>query len=184
MKLENLCKRFGGKIVFDNLNIEIREGKFTSLTGASGSGKTTLLRILAGLDNDYTGRVSGKVKRISFAFQEPRLFDGATVIENAALSKSKRSIAEEILNEMGIREEDFSLYPSSLSGGMARRVSIARALVYDADMYLIDEPFSGLDGRTREKCAKTILERLKGKTAVISTHDIDFAKKLDCHISL
>ena len=184
MKLENITKRFGEKTVFENLTLEIKEGKFTSLTGASGCGKTTLLRIIAGLDNDYSGSVSGRLGVISFAFQEHRLFEGATVIENTALSKDKRSVAEEILTDMGIGEENFSLYPSSLSGGMARRVSIARSIVYDADLYLIDEPFSGLDADSKEKCAKSILERLKGKTVVISTHDTDFANQLDCHIYL
>lgn len=184
MKLERITKKYGNKTIFDNRDFIIETNKCTSLTGPSGSGKTTLLRILSGLDKEYSGKYIEKPSRIAVAFQEPRLFNGATVIENAALSTKKIKNASRILNELGIDSSDFELYPSSLSGGMARRISIARAIVYDAELYLIDEPFSGLDDESKEQTAKVLIKYLKNKTSVISTHDLNFAKLLDCHINL
>lgn len=184
MKLENVTKKFGDKIVFRNFSLEIENGALISLTGASGSGKTTLLRILAMLDCDFEGVYGDKPKKVSFAFQEPLLFDGANVIENVDITGKKRAESELMLKKLCISEKDFTLYPNSLSGGMAKRVSLARALLYDADLYLIDEPFAGLDDETKKITSAVISQALKGKAAVISTHDIGFANSLDYRIVL
>lgn len=184
MRLNNITKKFKDKVVFENFSCEITDNAITSLTGPSGSGKTTLLRILASLDTDYTGIYTGKTENISFAFQEPLLFGGATVLENTNISGKDAYAAKDMLCKLGISENDFGLYPRSLSGGMAKRVSLARALLYNAELYLIDEPFAGLDDCTKALTQKIMLEALKGKTAVISTHDADLAKMLEYNIRL
>lgn len=183
MKAENITKKFDGKTVFDSFSADFPDGRFTSLTGASGSGKTTLLRILSRLDKDHGGTVTGGGK-ISFAFQEPLLFEGATVFENVALKKDAREHAKRVLLALGINGEDFALFPSQLSGGMAKRVSLARAIVFPADTYFIDEPFAGLDDTSKSMAAEVILCELRGKTVVISTHDRSFASSLDFHVEI
>ena len=156
LKLLKIEKFFGEKRVLSGVSLTVKKGECAMLFGASGCGKTTLLRIAAGLEKQDGGSVE-KSGKTAVVFAEPRLFPTATVLENvtAVMSRSKkdRKAAErravEILAAFGLGGSE-SLYPSELSTGMAARVSLARAVAYDADLYLMDEPFKSLDAGIKQ----------------------------------
>lgn len=177
MRIEGLCKSFGDNIIFDNYDLDIQDGKCTVITGVSGCGKTTLLRILAGLEEYKCTFEDRKSQKVSYVFQEDRLCDNLTAIDNVMLvirhgrnKKADRRKCEECLTELGL---DNAIYKraSELSGGMKRRVAIARAVMSDADMFLMDEPFTGLDMDCKEVVMKYLKKVLNGKTMVLTTHD-------------
>ena len=143
-----LTKRFGGKVVLDRFTYAFPETGAVALMGPSGVGKTTLFRILLGLERPDSGTVSGMDgKSVSVVFQEDRLFPGLTVLQNAEVAGSGGA---EWLARLGLGEE-LNARPDSLSGGMRRRVALARALCRDGEIFLLDEPFQGLDpARKRE----------------------------------
>ncbi len=177
MEIKNLSKSFGEKIVFDNLSLDIPDNKTTFIMGESGCGKTTLLRILAGLDKDFSGEISKESDFISCVFQEPRLFDSITVRQNLEIVQKGASLsAYEILALIELDGEENN-YPNSLSGGMKMRLSLARALYYNADIFLMDEPFSALDENMKNRLVPRVFELLRGKTVIIISHDCDEAKK-------
>lgn len=181
ISLINITKSFEEKKVFDSFSCDFEDNGITVIKGESGVGKTTLLRITAGLDKDFTGRITPEKYSVSFAFQEPRLFPGAAVLENlTAVSEKDRALL--LLEKIGIGKESLFLYPDELSGGMAKRVSVARALLFDADVYLLDEPFSGLDEENICNTAKAIREYVSGKTCVVVTHNSAAAEILSGNI--
>lgn len=172
MKIANLTKRFGDKLVFDNYSIEIKENKVTYLMGESGSGKTTLLRILSGLDKDYTGNIP-RLDEVSYVFQEPRLFPNLTVQKNIQIVADKSIFSvQDVLKIVELSGEESSL-PSTLSGGMKMRVALARALYHNKDFYLLDEPFSALDEEMKDRILPKIFDFFKSnnKTVLIISHD-------------
>ena len=176
--INNLSKSFDTKLIYNNFSFNFPEKGVFTLSGESGCGKTTLLRIIAGLDLDYTGEVIGGGKNnVSFAFQEYRLFPHLNAIDNVVFSISDRkdeavyNKSKNMLLSLGFSTDDLLLYPSEMSGGMKQRVSIARALAYDADLILMDEPFKGLDAQTRQSAIRTVLESIRGKTAILISHD-------------
>lgn len=174
IKLENINKEYGEKIVFENLSLSIEENAVTAVLGESGVGKTTLLNILSGAAS-YTGKMQNDSRKVSFVFQEDRLVPFMTVNENLEFVLGKGDYTEK-LRQVGIEEYKDS-YPSSLSGGMARRVALLRAFLYDGDLMLMDEPFSALDLSTKYKVMQLFLKLWEQKriTAVIVTHDIEEA---------
>lgn len=178
--LENLSVKFE-KIVLENINLDISEN--IAIMGASGSGKTTLLNVISGLIKQTSGKIRFSEKpRISFVFQENRLFEEFSAMENVRAVAPKDITGEEIsalLCGLGIEREDQGKAVSLLSGGMKRRVSLARALTYKSNILLLDEPFKGLDSKTREGCAKVILEKAKDKLIVLVTHDKGEAELLE-----
>lgn len=183
MKITDLSKKFGRKVIFDCLNLEIPEKGITALWGESGCGKTTLLRIIAGLDKKYSGKIEyGNIKKISYVFQEPRLLPACTVLENVTLplgnSPEATEKAKNILKKVGL-ENDMDSYPDSLSGGMKTRVSIARALAYDGDILLLDEAFNGLDEKNAETVMDIVAEYAKNKPCIAVSHNrshLDYLK--------
>lgn len=136
--------------------------------GASGCGKTTLMRMIAGLE-DYSGEISVPTDRISFMFQEDRLIPFVSVLKNVA-AVSDIETAKRNLSKLGL-ENEFGSPPLSLSGGMRRRVSLARALSYPADLVILDEPFKGLDDSLRQTVIEIIKEESKAKDFIIVTHE-------------
>ena len=141
----------------DNENLKMKK---TLLVGRHGVGKTTLLRIISGIDKKYKGYILNAPKRVSFAFQEYRLFDTLRAIENVHVGRrdaESHKKAREILLSLGFSERDLFLYPSELSGGMKMRVSLARAFFHDSELLLLDEPTKELD----DKNAGLILERIR-----------------------
>ena len=143
-----------------------------ALMGASGSGKTTLLKAIAGLIIPSSGVIyAGKEKRIALMFQEDRLLPWCTVLKNVMLAMPEPSEleAKKILSALEI--EDFMAYPSTFSGGMKRRVALARAISYKADILLLDEPFNGMDVSMKLRIANFV--KTSAPLIIFSTHDKD-----------
>jgi NitT/TauT family transport system ATP-binding protein len=184
IKLENICKKYRDKIVYNNLNLEINNNEILCILGASGSGKTTLLNILSGL-TDYKGKITGSFDKISYIFQEDRLISNLTVKQNISYVTGTENGITEILKMVELSDSE-NLYPKQLSGGMSRRVSIARAFCYSSNLLLMDEPFSNLDIGLKlrlVKIFKTLWQNNK-KTTVFVTHDLDEALMLSDRIIL
>jgi NitT/TauT family transport system ATP-binding protein len=189
--LDGVVKRFAsGTLALDRLDLTIRAGEFVSLLGPSGCGKSTALRLIAGLGEPSSGRISwaGQPRsrrrdrpEIGFVFQEPTLMPWTTVFRNVMLpleldgvdSRSAVERANRALERVGLVSFR-DAYPRELSGGMRMRVSIARALVTDPPMLLMDEPFAALDEITRFRLNNDLLElwRAVGHTVVFVTHSV------------
>ena len=185
--------------ILTDINLEIAPGEIISIIGASGSGKSTLLRALGGLDVGFTGQVRIKDTpvveydpRCAIGFQEPRLMPWATVAENVALGlpdgtskKSAKSRVAELLGLVGL-DHAADHRPREISGGMAQRASLARAMARDPEILLLDEPFGALDALTRIKMQQLLLDvhAQTGTTTVMVTHDVDEALLLSDRIIL
>ena len=177
-RASGLTRTFGERRVLDGLDLEIAPGEFVALIGRSGSGKSTLLRALAGLDRDLAGEltVNGTV---AVAFQEPRLVPWKRVWANVCLglrADDPRSVADAALAEVGLTEHA-GAWPLTLSGGEAQRASLARALVREPTLLLLDEPFSALDALTRIAMHRLVLRLWAhhGPAVLLVTHDVDEA---------
>ncbi|GGY27705.1 ABC transporter ATP-binding protein [Streptomyces tanashiensis] len=176
--VQGLTRSFDGRPVVDGLDLTLRPGQFTALLGHSGCGKSTLLRILAGLDREISGTVLVPRRR-AVAFQAPRLMPWKKVWRNVLLGlpgKPGRAVAEKALDEVGLGHRS-GAWPKTLSGGEAQRASLARALVRDPDLLLLDEPFGALDALTRLKAQRLVAElwQRRGCTVLLVTHDVDEA---------
>ena len=153
MKVQNLYKSFGEKQVLKGLSFEAGTG-ITGISAPSGKGKSTLAKIISGIEKPDSGTVSD-VGKVSYDFQEPRLLPWKSAQKNAEIAQKAPGIAKKILTELGLGN-DLSLMPDELSGGMQKRVSLARALAADFDTLLLDEPFSGFDSALRETALEVI----------------------------
>ena len=182
IKFDNVSVVFEKNTVIDRLSYEFEEGKVTAILGESGIGKTTLLNLAAGLIKQTSGILTTKYERLSYIFQEPRLFPWLSALENVATVSDEKA-AKEMLSLMGLSEA-FDKYPAELSGGMKQRVSIARALAYNPDLILMDEPFASLDKERRDSVTDIVFERIKGKTAIIVTHDVSDTRYADTTLTL
>ena len=163
-------KKFGDKIIFQNASFEIPELSRTAVLGPSGCGKTTLMRILSGLDKDYLGKIESPPANPVILFQEDRLSERISVMSNLIAVTDDRNKALSTLASLSLGGEEKS-HIHELSGGMRRRVAIARLLLVDSDYVFLDEPFRGLDDSTRRQVSSLILEYAKGRTLVFITHD-------------
>lgn len=175
--LKNISFSYGQNNIFTDFSLTVKNGERICITGNSGLGKTTLLRLIMGLENPNVGTVDTENAKISAVFQEDRLLPFKTVAENLLLFADYEKVKEG-LSMLGISETE-KLYPSELSGGMARRVSIARALARKADIYILDEPFSGLDTLNKQKAADFINFKTKGKILVAVSHSSEDAEMLN-----
>jgi sulfonate transport system ATP-binding protein len=176
-----LTRSFGDHVVLDDLDLDIRRGEFVAMIGRSGTGKSTLLRALAGLDQDTGGEMTVNAP-VSVVFQEPRLVPWKKVGANVALglrAADPRAIARNALDEVGLAARA-DAWPLTLSGGEAQRAALARALVRDPGLLLLDEPFSALDALTRITMHQLVLslwERHQPAVLLV-THDVDEALAL------
>lgn len=180
MKIQHLCKSFDGKMVLDHVSLTLEIGGTACLMAPSGWGKTTLLRCIAGLEAPDSGQITDLPERIAYAFQEDRLCDGFSAVDNIRLVTGKALGEGEIrrhLEELGLAGS-LDQPVRELSGGMRRRVVISRAVCFGADLLLLDEPFKGLDDEARQQTADYIL-RHRGAAAILCvTHDREDAAAL------
>ena len=175
IELRDVTVRFHGRTVLDGLSAQIPLAGTTVVTGASGSGKTTLLRVLIGLQELSGGNIAGlDGLKLSVVFQEDRLLPWLTALENVSLVSTPAS-AHRYLCALGLRDA-LNQKPAALSGGMRRRVAVARALAYGGDLLLLDEPFTGLDDGAKQMCAAALLEQKR--PIVLATHSSEEAERL------
>lgn len=174
--VKDICFSYENKTVFDRFSLTLPGSGVIALMGESGSGKTTLLKLLAGLLKPQEGSINGmEGKKTAFLFQEDRLLPWRSVLRNAALGSDTQR-AEKYLRMMEI--ENVSAMPEELSGGMQRRVSLARALAFEGDVLIMDEPFKGLDKELRER----VIQRISAPLVIMSTHDITEAERMGARI--
>ncbi len=180
IKLENIDLTFGEKVIFSGFSHEFPSRGVTCIMGSSGRGKTTLLRLLLGLQKPDSGKVIS-VQRPAVVFQEDCLLPWLTAGENIAAVSSRSP--ERFLAMVGLEDEKNTL-PAALSGGMARRVALARALAYDGDALFLDEPFKGLDEDIKSVVMNLIYEYSANRPVILVTHDEADARNLDGEILL
>lgn len=186
VQLKNLYKSYGSHKVLENLNMNFIKNKITVITGPSGCGKTTLLNIISGIEKYDSGQILLEDSNISYIFQEDRLIPHLTVYENIAFVLKSSMNKEEMSNTINkylsmVKLLDYrDELPSKLSGGMKRRVAIARAFAYKSRLLLMDEPFKGLDNKLKMEIIEEFLRLYKEdkKTVILVTHDMEEAKLL------
>ena len=181
VRLSGFSRHFGETRVLDTLDLSIAPGEFVALLGRSGSGKTTLLRTLAGLDGAEGQDVKVPASRAT-VFQDARLLPWKRVWQNVALgvrTSAVRHHAEEALREVGL-DHRLDAWPLTLSGGEAQRASLARALIRQPQLLLLDEPFAALDALTRIKMHALVLAlwRAHKPAVLLVTHDVEEAMAL------
>jgi len=176
--MRGVTRRFGDTVALNNVDLSIANGEFVALLGRSGSGKSTLLRLLAGLDAPNAGRLSVPEERM-VVFQEPRLMPWKSALDNVALGLTgaqRIARARAAMVEVGLGHR-FDAYPATMSGGEAQRTALARALVRDPKLLLLDEPFAALDALTRMRMQRLVEALwLRHRLSVLMiTHDVDEA---------
>ena len=170
LEFKNICFRFGEKEILKDFSFSADERISTAILGPSGFGKTTLMNLAAGFIKPQSGNIvpfSGE--KVSYIFQEDRLLPWFTALENLTAVGTDKSKAEEYLEKVGLSDSS-DKYPDELSGGMQRRLAIARALAFGGDTFFFDEPLRGLDVKTAEDILGLIRSETSGKTAFIITH--------------
>lgn len=181
IRIKNISKAYGDKQVLNHISKEFPAGETTVIMGVSGCGKTTLLRILLGLEMPDSGEVTGMPEKVSVLFQEDRLCEDGSAYENIALVLERRKTRvqkdaqrrkiEQEAAQVSITAEDLTQNVMELSGGMRRRIALLRALLYDADCVILDEPFKGLDATTKQIVMQYVKEKVAGRTTFLVTHE-------------
>ena len=181
MRLSNITKKYGDKVVFDKFAYHFKDNKINIIMGESGCGKTTLLNILLG-NIDYSGEV--EISSISMVYDNDRLIPNLTVADNLRLVNNNIDV-DEVLTSVDLLDAK-DLYPVNLSAGMSRRVAILRALIYDADVLVMDEPFINLDYHNKYKIMDLIKDKYKKKfkSIIIVTHDVSEAVYMGDNIGI
>lgn len=170
IKIENISKAFGGEPVLSSISAVIPDSGIFAICGSSGSGKTTLLRIMIGLEQPDSGTISGlEGKKTAVVFQNDRLLPWMSALDNVAAVCSKEKAAE-MLKKVELQDA-MDKKPAELSGGMCRRVALARALAYNAQILMLDEPFKGLDSGLRGRMVKLVQDFALTRPVILITHD-------------
>ena len=178
LKVKGLVKAYDGTKIIDGFDIEFPERGVVCLLGRSGCGKTTLINCLAGLEKPDSGKIEGiEDKKLSFVFQEDRLLPWINARNNVLAVNDNEELCDDILQKMGLAEHSKKL-PGELSGGMRQRVAIARAAAYGGDIIMLDEPFKGIDVKTKASVIELVKEFIKDRLCVFITHDLEEAKML------
>ena len=181
IRLENVTKAYEGRIIFKNVDLSLEDGKRYCLFGPSGCGKTTLMRIIGGLTEADSGMIiRDPGQTLAVHFQENRLIPWLTIEKNL-LTVMNRDTMTELLNRVELTDI-LHQYPDELSGGMKRRISLARALGADSNIILLDEPLRELDEEMIRKMIVLIREKTEEKMLVMVTHDREQAELVGCEI--
>lgn len=194
IRIEGLRQGFGGREILKGIDLQVADREILAVMGSSGGGKTTLLRCVAGLNKPTAGRVlvdgidvqaqpDEARRRMGMVFQSAALFDSMTVMENVLFGierhlsmrpRARRAHAEQALQDVGLHDDDRDKFPSDLSGGMRKRVGLARALALDPKIVLYDEPTTGLDPITTYAIDRLVagLRDERGVTSLFVSHDL------------
>lgn len=199
IEIKNFCKAFGSKQVHQGVDIYVKKGECLGLVGGSGAGKSVILRSLIGLERPDSGQIfindedvtnyselqwQAMRKKVAYAFQGGALFDSMTVFQNLSypLVEHTQMNEAEIQKRVSSQLADFSLtgteklFPNELSGGMQKRVGLARAMMLEPEIILYDEPTAGLDPYNTKRIQELILNlKTKGVTSILVTHDMPTA---------
>lgn len=185
IEIKNLSKKFGDKIIFENFSVTFLENRVNAVMGSSGFGKTTLIRMIMKLENYDSGKILGiENKKISVVFQEDRLCENLSAIKNVLLVCEKKISKKEVVEEL----EKIGLKGSlekpvrELSGGMKRRVAIIRSVMAKSDILIFDEAFKGLDIETKKNVINYLKKKIKNKTVIMVTHDINEALAFESNV--
>ena len=210
IELRNVCKRFGKKVVLDGINLTVPKGESLVVIGGSGTGKSVMIKCVLGIIRPDSGEifVDGKnvlkmdqsareqvLRKFGMLFQGGALFDSLSVWENVAFGliqgrrmkrKEARDIAIEKLAKVGLDAAVGELYPAELSGGMQKRVGLARAIAVDPEIIFFDEPTTGLDPITADVINQLIVDRVKelGATTLSITHDMSSVRKIADRVAM
>ena len=180
IEINNVSVNYGNTKVLKDLSITVKKGEQIALMGPSGSGKTTVLKLIANQLRPTNGKIICRANKIGYMFQEPRLVPWLTAAENVnlVLGDTPETLPQAIkwLKSLGLGDA-VNKYPSELSGGMQQRTALARVLAYDAELLLLDEPFSALDEDMADYLLSLIKEFAKDKTIILVTHNSSHAKK-------
>ena len=193
IRIENLHISFGDKEILSGVSIDVEQGETVAVLGKNGCGKTLLLKAVAGLVKATSGAASCDSGRLAYVFQKGGLFDSMNVFSNVVFGLERMGIAEEeikiraeaALARVGLVGNELKL-PSELSGGMQKRVGIARAICMTPDVILYDDPTAGLDPVLSDSMADLILEVKSSLNAasLVATHDLHVAEKIADRIVL
>ena len=185
LKIDRLSFSYGKEKILNDFSLELCGNGVYAIMGPSGCGKSTLFSLISGLLKPQSGEIKHDFERISYAFQEGRLIPHMTAEENVNFvlggKKSTLAKAKSALESVGLGD-DSGKYPSELSGGMQKRVSLARAIAFEGDFFLFDEPFAGLDEETKDNIINLIREIGKNKLVLMITHDSAEAEKCEADI--
>lgn len=172
LKIKKLSFSFGDNVIIKDFSCEMKRGERVNIGGPSGKGKTTLLRIISSLQKGYDGEIIFEgTARISMVFQDDVLLPWYTALENVTCVCGEEK-ARKWLSSMKL-EDDLNKYPAELSGGMKRRVALARAICYGGDILILDEAFKGLDDELKNEIIGYIIEEYKDRLIIFTSHDKD-----------
>ena len=184
--LDNIYKSYGSLPVLSGVSMKIASPDICCLMAPSGTGKTTLFRLIMGLEKPDSGTICPAPEQIRFSavFQEDRLIPEFSPLENVALALPGRPDRPSLFRELAslLPEEAIIRPVSTLSGGMKRRCALLRALLAHCDMFIFDEPFTGLDEKTKDRVIRYLLEKTDGRPVLMSTHDRNDAGALGAKI--
>ena len=207
VEITNLWTKFGRTVVHQDLNLEIERGEILSIVGGSGTGKTVLLRRMLGLDAPTRGTVTvlgrpaieqndrDAATRVGMLFQQGALFSAFNVLDNIALPlRERKAVPDAVarvaallkLDMVGLQAKDAPKMPADLSGGMVKRVALARALAMDPPLLMLDEPTAGLDPESSDEFCELLrdLHRELSLTVVMVTHDLDTLFALSTRVAV
>lgn len=170
-EVKGITVKYGKSVILSDFSADFKDGAVTLISGRSGCGKTTLISVILGLVRPLSGCVSG-FGACSALFQEDRLLPFLTAVRNITEATGcNEQAAREALHRVGFADEDLDKRASTLSGGMARRTAIVRAMLAQGDTVIFDEPFKGLDDITRATVLEFVKDTLNGRTMIVVTHD-------------